>query len=158
RIGAARAGRYRLGGPARRRRAGPAQRRARLRRGRRAGRGRDTGGPGRPQPAPGGRVPRADRRGAGRHGRDGGGPMTAAEGPASAPGSARGRPLPWRVETIRQLRRRRTMVAALILLVLPWVLVGAFELGGPPQTGGSAPGLVDLATTGGLNFAAFSFF
>jgi ABC-type transport system involved in multi-copper enzyme maturation permease subunit len=63
-----------------------------------------------------------------------------------------------RVEAIRQLRRRRTMVAALVLLVLPWILVGAFELGGPPQTGGSAPGLVDLATTGGLNFAAFSFF
>jgi len=84
--------------------------------------------------------------------------MTAAEVPASAPGYAPRRTLPLRVEAIRQLRRRRTMVAALILLVLPWVLVGAFELGGPPQTGGSAPGLVDLATTGGLNFAAFSFF
>jgi ABC-type transport system involved in multi-copper enzyme maturation permease subunit len=66
--------------------------------------------------------------------------------------------LPFRVEVIRQLRRRRTMVAFLILLVLPWILVGAFELGGPPQQGGSTPGLVDLATTGGLNFAAFSFF
>src|SRR6266581_9323361 len=51
-----------------------------------------------------------------------------------------------------------SMVAALILLALPWVLVGAFELGGPPQPGSGAPGLVDLATTGGLNFAAFSFF
>jgi ABC-2 type transport system permease protein len=50
------------------------------------------------------------------------------------------------------------MVAALILLALPWILVGAFELGGPPQPGSGAPGLVDLATTGGLNFAAFSFF
>jgi ABC-2 type transport system permease protein len=50
------------------------------------------------------------------------------------------------------------MVAALILVALPWVLVGAFELGGPPQPGSGAPGLVDLATTGGLNFAAFSFF
>jgi ABC-2 type transport system permease protein len=66
--------------------------------------------------------------------------------------------LPFRVEVIRQLRRRRTMVAFLILLVLPWILVGAFELGGPPQQGGGTPGLVDLATTGGLNFAAFSFF
>jgi ABC-2 type transport system permease protein len=65
--------------------------------------------------------------------------------------------LPFRVEVIRQLRRRRTMVAFLILLVLPWILVGAFELGGPPQDSG-APGLVDLATTGGPNFAAFSFF
>ena len=68
------------------------------------------------------------------------------------------RTLPLRVEFIRQLRRRRTMVAFLILLVLPWILVGAFELGGPPQPGSGAPQLVDLATTGGLNFAAFSFF
>src|SRR2546429_9952163 len=68
------------------------------------------------------------------------------------------RTLPLRVEVIRQLRRRRTMVAFLILLVLPWILVGAFELGGPAQPGNGPPGLVDLATHGGLNFAAFSFF
>ncbi len=74
-----------------------------------------------------------------------------------APGYSARRTLPLRVEVIRQLRRRRTMVAFLILLVLPWVLVGAFELGGPQQPTGT-PGLVDLATTGGLNFAAFSFF
>jgi len=78
---------------------------------------------------------------------------------AAAPGYDRRRTLPLRVETIRQLRRRRTMVAFLILLALPWVLVGAFELGGgPPPPGSGAPGLVDLATAGGLNFAAFSFF
>ena len=83
--------------------------------------------------------------------------MTAQAAPAGAPGYSARRTLPLRVELIRQLRRRRTMVAFLILLVLPWVLVGAFELGGPqPPTG--TPGLVDLATTGGLNFAAFSFF
>jgi ABC-2 type transport system permease protein len=68
------------------------------------------------------------------------------------------RTLPLRVEIIRQLQRRRTMVAFLVLGVLPWILVGAFELGGPPEPGGGTPGLVDLATTGGLNFAAFSFF
>ena len=79
-------------------------------------------------------------------------------GVASAPGYTLRRTLPLRVEATRQLRRRRTMVAALILLALPWILVGAFELGGPPQPGSGAPGLVDLATTGGLNFAAFSFF
>jgi ABC-type transport system involved in multi-copper enzyme maturation permease subunit len=77
--------------------------------------------------------------------------------PGSAPGYSARRTLPLRVEMIRQLRRRRTMVAFLILLVLPWLLVGAFELGGPQQPTGT-PGLVDLATTGGLNFAAFSFF
>ena len=74
------------------------------------------------------------------------------------PGYDSRRTLPLRVESIRQLRRRRTMVAFLILLVLPWVLVGAFELGGPAQPGNGPPGLVDLATDGGLNFAAFSFF
>jgi len=83
--------------------------------------------------------------------------MTAQAARAGAPGYSARRTLPLRVELIRQLRRRRTMVAFLILLVLPWVLVGAFELGGPQQPTG-APGLVDLATTGGLNFAAFSFF
>jgi len=91
-------------------------------------------------------------------------PPEASEAPAreasvaSAPGYTARRTLPLRVEAIRQLRRRRTMVAALILLALPWILVGAFELGGPPQPGSGAPELVDLATTGGLNFAAFSFF
>ena len=49
------------------------------------------------------------------------------------------------------------MVAFLILRALPWLLVGAFALGGAQQPSGT-PGLVDLATTGGLNFAAFSFF
>jgi ABC-type transport system involved in multi-copper enzyme maturation permease subunit len=76
----------------------------------------------------------------------------------AAPGYDPRRTLPLRVEFIRQLRRRRTMVAFLILLVLPWILVGAFELGGPAQPGTGPPGLVDLATDGGLNFAAFSFF
>ncbi len=91
-------------------------------------------------------------------------PPEASEAPAreasvaSAPGYRPRHTLPLRVEAIRQLRRRRTMVAALILLALPWILVGAFELGGPPQPGSGAPELVDLATTGGLNFAAFSFF
>ena len=84
-----------------------------------------------------------------------GGPVL--EAPA-APGYNPRRTLPLRVEFIRQLRRRRTMVAFLILLVLPWILVGAFELGGPAQPGNGPPGLVDLATDGGLNFAAFSFF
>src|SRR4029077_11160932 len=84
--------------------------------------------------------------------------MTATDTPASAPVYNPRRTLPLRVEAIRQLRRRRTMVAALILLVLPWVLVVACALGAPPQRGSGAPGLVDLATTGGLNFAAFSFF
>ncbi len=86
-----------------------------------------------------------------------GAPGTSAPG-SGAPGYSARHTLPFTVEAVRQLRRWRTIVAFLILLVLPWVLVGAFELGGPPRPDSGAPGLVDLATVGGLNFAAFSFF
>src|SRR6266536_5435006 len=84
--------------------------------------------------------------------------MTTVQASASAPGYSPGRTLPFRVEAIRQLRRRRTMIAFGILLVLPWVLVGAFEVSGPASAGNGTPGLVAMATRGGLNFAAFSFF
>src|SRR5450432_1851354 len=77
---------------------------------------------------------------------------------ASAPGYSARRTLPFRVEAIRQLRRRRTMIAFGILLVLPWILVGAFEVSGPASPAAGTPGLVAVATRGGLNFAAFSFF
>ena len=43
-------------------------------------------------------------------------------------------------------------------MVLPWVLVGAFEISGPASGGNGTPGLVTAATNGGLNFAAFGFF
>jgi ABC-type transport system involved in multi-copper enzyme maturation permease subunit len=93
---------------------------------------------------------------------DPGAPEPSATDPSGSGSGARGysphRTLPFAVEAIRQLRRWRTIVAFIILLVLPWILIGAFELGGPPQPGSGAPGLVDLATEGGLNFAAFSFF
>ena len=72
------------------------------------------------------------------------------------PGYSPRRTLPLAVEAVRQVRRRRTIVAFTILLMLPWILLAAFELGGHPGSG--RPGLVDLATDGGLNFAAFSFF
>jgi ABC-2 type transport system permease protein len=49
-------------------------------------------------------------------------------------------------------------VAFAILLVLPWILVGAFEISGPASPGGGTPGPVSAATQGGLNFAAFSVF
>src|SRR6266487_2875972 len=84
--------------------------------------------------------------------------MTTGQASAGAPGYSPGRTLPFRVEAIRQLRRRRTMIAFGILLVLPWVLVGAFEVSGPASAGNGTPGLVAVATHGGLNFAAFSFF
>ena len=77
---------------------------------------------------------------------------------AGAPGYRARRTLPFRVEAIRQFRRRRTLIAYSILLILPWVLVGAFELSGPASGGNGTPGLVTAATNGGLNFAAFGFF
>jgi ABC-type transport system involved in multi-copper enzyme maturation permease subunit len=77
---------------------------------------------------------------------------------AAAPGYSPRRTLPFAVEAVRQLRRRRTMVAFGILVVLPWILVGAFEISGGPSSDSQTPGLVAAANTGGLNFAAFSFF
>jgi ABC-2 type transport system permease protein len=77
---------------------------------------------------------------------------------AGAPGYRARRTLPFRVEAIRQFRRRRTLIAYSILMVLPWVLVGAFEISGPASGGNGTPGLVVAATNGGLNFAAFGFF
>jgi ABC-2 type transport system permease protein len=65
--------------------------------------------------------------------------------------------LPLRVEAVRQLRRRRTSVAFGILLVLPWVLVAAFQIGGDPGPEGR-PSLVDVATASALNFALFALF
>jgi ABC-2 type transport system permease protein len=84
--------------------------------------------------------------------------VTAAAEPASAPGYHPRRTLPLGVEIVRQLRRRRTLVAFAILTVLPWILVGAFKVSGPASAGNGTPGLVAAATDGGLNFTAFTFF
>jgi ABC-type transport system involved in multi-copper enzyme maturation permease subunit len=81
----------------------------------------------------------------------------AAAGLPGAPGYRASRTLPLAVEAARQLRRRRTLVSWVILTLLPWILVGAFEVSGPSASSG-APGLVAEATRGGLNFTAFTFF
>ncbi|MFI6786885.1 ABC transporter permease [Nonomuraea sp. NPDC050383] len=76
--------------------------------------------------------------------------------PSHAPGYAPRRTLPLRVEIVRQFKRRRTLAMFALLLALPWVLVLAFQLG--PQGGGQQQATLrisDLATAGGLNFAAF---
>lgn len=67
------------------------------------------------------------------------------------------RTLPMRVEVVRQFRRRRTLVAFAILLLLPWVLAAAFQIGGEPEERG-VPSLVDVATASALNFALFALF
>jgi ABC-2 type transport system permease protein len=66
------------------------------------------------------------------------------------------RTLPLRIEFIRQLKRRRTQLVALVLFVLPILVAIAFKVGGQQTSGGAA--LVDIATTGATNFALFTEF
>ncbi|GAA4963544.1 ABC transporter permease [Yinghuangia aomiensis] len=65
--------------------------------------------------------------------------------------------LPFRVEALRQLRRRRTLVMLGLLAALPWILVVAFKVGGSPSRD-NVPTLVDVATRSGLNLTAFALF
>ncbi|WP_106397223.1 ABC transporter permease [Actinocorallia populi] len=67
-------------------------------------------------------------------------------------------PLPLRVEAVRQFRRRRTLVTFGLLLLLPWILVLAFRLGGDGDDPDGRMSLADVATTSGLNFALFTLF
>jgi ABC-2 type transport system permease protein len=64
------------------------------------------------------------------------------------------RTLPLRVELERQLKRRRTQLAAVVLLVLPIIVALAFKIGG--GAGSDAPALIGLATHGASNFALFT--
>ncbi|RJL34305.1 ABC transporter permease [Bailinhaonella thermotolerans] len=75
----------------------------------------------------------------------------------AAPGYSARRTLPLRVEIVRQFRRRRTLAMFGLLLGLPWVLAVAFMVGGE-QERDNTPSLADMATQGGLNFAAFTLF
>jgi ABC-2 type transport system permease protein len=74
----------------------------------------------------------------------------------TAAGYAPNRTLPLRVEIVRQFKRRRTMVMFGLLLALPWILVLAFQFGPTANGGQGTLRLSDLATEGGLNFAAFA--
>jgi len=84
-------------------------------------------------------------------------PPLAVSGDGAAPGYRARRTLPLLVEIRRQLTRRRTQAALGFLVVLPFLLVAAFELG-DAEPGPGAPGLVDLATTGAANFTLFTLF
>lgn len=78
------------------------------------------------------------------------------------------RTLRLRVELVRQLRRRRTQLAAFVLVVLPVIIAVAFQVNsgdgsqgaaqGPSVGSRSGPNLVTLATTGATNFALFTEF
>ncbi|CAM5738924.1 ABC transporter permease [Streptomyces microflavus] len=88
----------------------------------------------------------------------------AAEHPEAA-GYRAGRTLPLRVEAMRQLRRRRTLLMGGILAALPFILIVAFAIGGTPDgedggggRGGGRINLMDVATESAANFAATSLF
>ncbi|MEU5403277.1 ABC transporter permease [Streptomyces sp. NPDC005963] len=77
----------------------------------------------------------------------------------SAPGYRARRTLPLRVEAVRQLKRRRTMIMAGILAALPLILIAAFAIGGSPDGGDNDRiTLMDTATASGANFAATCLF
>ncbi|MEW2078467.1 ABC transporter permease [Streptomyces sp. NPDC012403] len=87
-------------------------------------------------------------------------PTERAEPVEVAVGYRAGRTLPLRVELVRQLKRRRTLVMGALLAVLPFVLVVAFAIGGTPDGGpdGNRVNLMDTATASGANFAAVNLF
>jgi ABC-2 type transport system permease protein len=65
--------------------------------------------------------------------------------------------LPLRAEVARQLTRRRTQLSLGLLVLLPLILVAAFQLGSPGGgDGGSGTSLADIATSGGANFTLFT--
>ncbi len=66
------------------------------------------------------------------------------------------RTLHLRVEFARQLKRRRTQLAGLLLIVLPVIIALAFKIGGSPSDTADRAALVGLATVGGANFAMFT--
>ncbi|QIQ04761.1 ABC transporter permease [Streptomyces liangshanensis] len=93
------------------------------------------------------------------------GPVGPAGEPAteSAPGYRSRHTLPFRVEALRQLKRRRTLVMGAILGLLPFVLVVAFAVGGTAADNNSGEvddhlNLMDTATASGANFAATCLF
>ena len=71
------------------------------------------------------------------------------------------RTLSVRAEIRRQASRRRTQLALGFMALLPLIVLLAFEFGSGDDDdngGGQFSSLVDLATSGGLNFALFSIF
>ncbi|MFG3366527.1 ABC transporter permease [Streptomyces sp. NPDC048156] len=85
--------------------------------------------------------------------------MTALVEPTEvAPGYRARHTLPLRVEAVRQLKRRRTLVMGAVLGLLPFVLVVAFAIGGDPAGRNGRVTLMDTATASGANFAATCLF
>ncbi|MFI1991460.1 ABC transporter permease [Actinoplanes sp. NPDC020271] len=79
---------------------------------------------------------------------------------SAATGYRPSRTLPIVAEIRRQASRRRTQLALGFMVLLPLIILVAFEFGGgngddDNNGGGAFSSLVDLATSGGLNFALF---
>ncbi|MFD9461183.1 ABC transporter permease [Streptomyces sp. NPDC060027] len=83
---------------------------------------------------------------------------TLVERTETADGYRARRTLPLRVELLRQLKRRRTLVMGAILAALPFVLLVAFAIGGQPGGRNGRVTLMDTATASGANFAAVNLF
>ena len=71
--------------------------------------------------------------------------------------------LPLHIELIRQLRRRRTLVANLLVIAVPLIVVAAVKFGpssntGDRRFGGGSLDLVGLATSGAWNFTVTMIF
>ncbi|WP_434741907.1 ABC transporter permease [Micromonospora sp. SH-82] len=89
----------------------------------------------------------------------------AAGTPGASVGAAAGyRPsatLPFRAEFRRQASRRRTQLALGFMVLLPLIILIAFQFDtgdDDRRSGGEFSSLVELATSGGLNFTLFSIF
>ena len=79
----------------------------------------------------------------------------------AAAGYRAGRTLPIRAEWRRQASRRRTQLALGLMVLLPLIILVAFQFdsGGDDDNGGGEFGsLIEFATSGGLNFALFCVF
>ncbi|MFI1353128.1 ABC transporter permease [Streptomyces sp. NPDC020898] len=83
---------------------------------------------------------------------------TLVERAETADGYRARRTLPLRVELVRQLKRRRTLVMGGILAALPFILVAAFAIGGEPDGRNGQVTLMDTATASGANFVAVNLF
>lgn len=74
------------------------------------------------------------------------------------------RTLTFRTEFVRQWRRRRTQLALGFMVLLPIIILIAFQIGGDDDDDGGGNGrgafssIIDVATAGGLNFALFTLF
>jgi ABC-2 type transport system permease protein len=90
--------------------------------------------------------------------------MTSGLAESGRTGYAVRRTLPLRVEALRQLRRRRSLIAFGLLMILPWIIAVAFELNGGSDGGGNGGngsgtyGLSNAATSGAMNFTLFTLF